>query len=272
MGVNPRKVRNMDLNLSGKVAVVTGASRGIGLAVAQALTEEGVRLVAGAREHTDELAQLAARADTRFVAVDLSTPDGPARLIAEAVSAFGGLDILVNNVGAAHPRLDGFLSVTDEEWNATLTLNFLAAVRTTRAALPHLLDRGGGAIVTVCSVNSFLPDPLVIDYSAAKAALANFSKALSKEVGPHGIRVNTVSPGPVATELWLGKDGVAATVAHASGNEAEDVARQAAQGMVTGRFTRPQEVADLVLLLASDRTGNVTGADFVVDGGLITTL
>jgi NAD(P)-dependent dehydrogenase (short-subunit alcohol dehydrogenase family) len=126
--------------------------------------------------------------------------------------------------------------------------------------------------VTVCSVNSFLPDPTVIDYSAAKAALANCSKSLSKEVGPRGIRVNTVSPGPVSTALWLGKDGVAETIAQASGGDADAVARQAALGMVTGRFTRPEEVADLVLLLASDRAGNVTGADFVIDGGLITTL
>jgi NAD(P)-dependent dehydrogenase (short-subunit alcohol dehydrogenase family) len=126
--------------------------------------------------------------------------------------------------------------------------------------------------VTICSVNSFLPDPLVIDYSAAKAALINFSKSLSKEVGPRGIRVNTVSPGPVATDLWLGKDGVAQTIAYASGGEADAIAKQAAQGAVTGRFTRPQEVADLVLLLASDRAGNVTGANFVIDGGLTTTM
>jgi NAD(P)-dependent dehydrogenase (short-subunit alcohol dehydrogenase family) len=262
----------MDLHLTGKVAVVTGASRGIGLAVAQALAEEGVRVAAGARELTDELSQLADRFEAQFVSVDLSAPDGPARLIDEAVATFGGLDILVNNVGAAHPRLGGFLSVTDEDWTGALNINFLAAVRTTRAALPHLLDRGAGTIVTVCSVNASLPDPLVIDYSAAKAALASFSKALSKEVGPRGIRVNSVSPGPVATALWLGTDGVAATIAHASGGDPDAVAKQAADGMVTGRFTRPQEVADLVLLLASDRAGNVTGADFVIDGGLITTL
>jgi NAD(P)-dependent dehydrogenase (short-subunit alcohol dehydrogenase family) len=262
----------MDLHLTGKVAVVTGASRGIGLAVAQALAEEGVRVAAGARELTDELSQLADRFEAHFVSVDLSAPDGPARLIDEAVATFGGLDILVNNVGAAHPRLGGFLSVTDEDWTGALNINFLAAVRTTRAALPHLLDRGAGTIVTVCSVNASLPDPLVIDYSAAKAALASFSKALSKEVGPRGIRVNSVSPGPVATALWLGTDGVAATIAHASGGDPDAVAKQAADGMVTGRFTRPQEVADLVLLLASDRAGNVTGADFVIDGGLITTL
>jgi NAD(P)-dependent dehydrogenase (short-subunit alcohol dehydrogenase family) len=144
-------------------------------------------------------------------------------------------------------------------------------VRTTRAALPHLLDRGG-SIVTISSVNAFLPDPTIIDYCAAKAALSNFCKALSKEVGPRGVRVNTVSPGPVSTELWLGDEGVAATVAKATGGDPHAVARLAAGEAVTGRFTDPQEVADLVLLLASDRAGNVTGADFVIDGGLITTL
>jgi NAD(P)-dependent dehydrogenase (short-subunit alcohol dehydrogenase family) len=153
-----------------------------------------------------------------------------------------------------------------------MALNFFAAVRTTRAALPHLLGRGTATIVTISSVNAFLPDPLVLDYCAAKAALTNFFKSLSKEVGPRGIRVNTVSPGPVATALWLGDEGVAATVSRARGGQPDDVAKQAAAGSVTGRFTRPQEVADLVLLLASDRAGNVTGADFVIDGGLITTL
>lgn len=264
----------MDLHLTGKVAVVTGASRGIGLAVAQTLVAEGARVVAGARERSDEIGRLIEGDQARFVAVDLGTPDGPTRMIEEAVAAFGDLDILVNNVGAAHTRPSGFLSITDDEWTAAFTLNFLAAVRTTRAALPHLLERRAGAIVTVCSINSFLPDPMVMDYSAAKAALANFSKSLSKEVGPRGVRVNTISPGPVATALWLGKDGVADTLAQASGGSAspEAVERQAAQGMLTGRFTRPQEVADLVALLASSRVGNATGADFVIDGGMISTL
>ncbi|CAN5676768.1 hypothetical protein BH10ACT10_BH10ACT10_06580 [soil metagenome] len=111
----------------------------------------------------------------------------------------------------------------------------------------------------------------MIDYSASKAALTNFSKALSKEVGPRGIRMNTISPGPVATDLWLGDKGVAATVARAGGRDAASVAKDAASQSVTGRFTRPEEIADLVLVLASDRAGNVTGADFVIDGGLITT-
>lgn len=262
----------MDLHLSGMVAIVTGASKGIGLAVTRALADEGANVVAGARELTDELSQLTGGGRVRHVSVDLSAPDGPARLVDQAVATFGGLDILVNNVGAVRPRLGGFLTVTDEDWTWGLTINFLSAVRTTRAALPHLLDRGAGAIVTVSSVNAFLPDPSIFDYCAAKAALTNFSKALSKEVGPRGVRVNTVSPGPVSTALWLGKEGVAATIAQASGGEPDAVAKRVAAGAATGRFTRPEEVADLVLLLASDRAGNVTGADFVIDGGLITTL
>ena len=262
----------MNLELSGKVAAVTGASKGIGLAVTNALAREGVCVAAGARDISEELTTLAANSQVHPVSVDLTEPGGPGRLVAEAISAYGGLDILVNNVGAVRPRLGGFLSITDDDWSSTLAINFFAAVRTTRAALPQMLERGAGTIVTICSVNSFLPDPLVMDYSAAKAALANFCKALSKEVGPRGIRVNMVSPGPVATGLWLGSDGVAATVARATGGQPDAVADQAAKDAVTGRFTQPQEVADLVLLLASDRAGNVTGADFVIDGGLTTTL
>jgi NAD(P)-dependent dehydrogenase (short-subunit alcohol dehydrogenase family) len=151
-------------------------------------------------------------------------------------------------------------------------VNFLAAMRTTRAALPAMLAVGHGVIVNTGSVNSYLPDPAVMDYSAAKAALANFAKALSKEVGPHGIRVNSVSPGPVATDLWLGTAGVAATVSAATGIDPTDVAGQAASQMVTGRFTTPAEVADLVLFLASERAANITGANFAIDGGLVQTL
>ena len=201
--------------------------------------------------------------------MDLADPAGPGRL---AALAGDRIDILVNNVGSAPARTGGFLAITDEDWQASMTLNLMAAVRVTRAALPAMLAAGRGAIVNICSVNARLPDPAVMDYSAAKAALASFSKSLSKEVGPHGIRVNTVSPGPVATDLWLGTGGVAATVSAATGARPEDVENEAARQMVTGRFTRPAEVADLVLFLASERTANVTGADFAIDGGLITTL
>jgi NAD(P)-dependent dehydrogenase (short-subunit alcohol dehydrogenase family) len=258
----------MDFGLEGQVAVVTGASRGIGLAVVKALVAEGAHVVAAARKPGEALDGLAAAGSVTPVALDLTEPDAPDRLVEAAGDR---LDVLVNNVGGVKPRTGGFLSITDEQWIDGLTLNFLAAVRTTRAALPKLTARGG-SIVNIGSVNAYHPDAIVIDYSAAKAALHAFSKALSKEVGPAGVRVNTISPGPVATDLWLGAGGVAATVGAATGGRSEDVADGAAASMVTGRFSRPEEVADLVVLLASAaKTGNVTGSDFRIDGGYVPT-
>ena len=259
----------MNIDLTGQTAVVTGASRGIGLAVTSALSGRGAHVIAGSLHSSPELDRLAADGSVLAHQVDLAAPHGPAELVGLAGDK---IDILVNNVGGAPPRTAGFLAITDEKWHATLNLNLMAAVRATRAAFPPMLAAGRGAIVNVCSVNSVLSDPAVLDYSAAKAALASFSKGLSKEeVGPRGVRVNAVSPGPVATDLWLGAGGVAAQVGRATGARPEDVANGAAQAMVTGRFSRPDEVAALVLLLASDVTGNVTGADFRIDGGMAPT-
>src|SRR6185437_7319186 len=211
----------MNVDLRGQVAVVTGASRGIGLAVTRALVASGAQVVAGARKSSAGLEELAADGAVRIVEADLAEPSEPARL---AALAGDRIDILVNNVGGARPRTGGFLSITDEDWAATLNLNLMAAVRATRGVLPVMMAARRGAIVNVCSVNSVLSDPAVMDYSAAKAAMAGFSKALSIEVGSLGIRVNTVSPGPVATDLWLGNDGVAQTVGQATGASPQEVA------------------------------------------------
>lgn len=261
----------MDTNLTDKIAVVTGASKGIGLAISRTLAAAGAHVIAGARHNSPELAALEADGSATFIAADLATPQGPAALIAAAAER-GGVDVLVNNAGAVATRFDGILSVTDADWASSLDINFLSAVRTTREAIPQMLARGGGSIIMIGSVNATLPEWNIVDYSATKAALANFTKAASKEFGPKGIRVNTVSPGPVSTDLWLSDDGVAAKFASATGATPDDVVASVSASAPTGRFTTPQEVADLTLFLASDRSANITGSDIRIDGGYVTTV
>jgi NAD(P)-dependent dehydrogenase (short-subunit alcohol dehydrogenase family) len=261
----------VDLDLAGKVAVVTGASKGIGLAVTRALVNEGARVVAGARS-VEGLANIEGVIP---MSVDLASREGPARLVQRAIDEHGRIDVLVNNVGAVRLRLQGFLGTSDEEFEWSMQMNFFAALRATRAAVTSMLKQGGGAIVNVASVNAFFqPDTGTIDYGAAKAALVNLTKALSQELGPRGIRINDVSPGPVSTDLWLGKDGVAETVAKATGVDADTARRNVLAsigGVPTGRLSTPEEVAALVVFLASPRTANVTGSNYVIDGGLIKT-
>src|SRR3954447_4563547 len=218
----------MDLELGGKVAVVTGASKGIGLAIVRELVAEGALVVAGARS----IGTLEGLERVTPLAVDLADPQGPGRLVAEAVERHGRVDVLVNNVGAAHVRLEGFLALSDADFAASMELNFYAALRATRAAVADMLARGEpGAIVNVASVNAFFqPDGGVIDYGAAKAALINLAKALSQELAPRGIRVNSVAPGPVETDLWLGDQGVAATIGRVTGADPADVRAQMIAG------------------------------------------
>jgi NAD(P)-dependent dehydrogenase (short-subunit alcohol dehydrogenase family) len=261
----------VDINLTDKIAIVTGASKGIGLAISQTLAAAGAHVIAGARHNSDELEALEAAGSATFVPADLSTAEGPKALVAEAEKR-GGVDILVNNAGAVTPRFDGLLSVSDADWLDSIALNFLSAVRTTREAIPHLLARGGGSIVIIGSVNATLPEWNILDYSATKAALANFAKSISKEFGRSAIRVNTISPGPVATPLWLAEDGIAAQFAAASGATPDQVVDSVVAGSATGRFTTPQEVADLALFLASEHSANITGSDIRIDGGYVTTL
>ncbi|MFF8959756.1 SDR family oxidoreductase [Streptomyces sp. NPDC014894] len=263
----------MDLRLSGKTALVTGASRGIGLAVVSLLAAEGVRVVAGARTVGAALRETGAIP----VVVDLSTPDGPARLVERATAELGGdLDVLVNNVGggdSGEGQTGGFLSFTDEQWRSAFDLNLMAAVRTTRAALPGLVRRRG-AVVNISSNGARAPHAGPVAYTTAKAALTALGKALAEEFGPLGVRVNTVSPGPVRTSLWEGPDGYGAALARAAGVTREELLAglPSAMGMTTGRLVEPAEVAALVAHLASPLAGSVNGADHLVDGGAVKTV
>ncbi|MBO1417351.1 SDR family NAD(P)-dependent oxidoreductase [Streptomyces sp. FH025] len=263
----------MNLGLTDKVAVVTGASKGIGLAIAETLGREGARVVAGSRTQTPELAALAAKYGVTFVPVDLGDAGGPDQLIRAAAERHGRIDVLVNNVGVASPR-PSFLDVDDAEWQRIFDLTFFSAVRTSRAALPHLLAGDGGAIVNISSINARLPFPTVVDYSAAKAALSNLTKALSEEFAPRGVRVNAIAPGPVRTPFWTDPGGFADATAVGTGKSAQetlDVVVPQQMGISTGRITEPQEVAELSAFLASPRAANITGAEFVIDGGQIKT-
>ncbi|MER7010013.1 SDR family oxidoreductase [Saccharopolyspora sp. NPDC000359] len=259
----------MDLQLSGKTALVTGASRGIGLATTAALTAEGMRVIAAARTTSPELAATGAT----VVPADLSSPGAPQRLVDQAVAEVGPLDLLVNNVGGGDDDLvAGFADLTDEQWQRTFELNFFSAVRTTRAALPSLLSRGG-TIITISSNGARQPHTGPMPYTTAKAALTAFSKALATEVGPHGVRVNTISPGPTRTALWESPDGHGAKVAQALGiPQQELLARLPAEaGMTTGRLVEPTEVAALVAFLASPHAASTAGADHLVDGNAVKT-
>ncbi|MBG0827185.1 SDR family oxidoreductase [Planomonospora sp. ID67723] len=265
----------MDLQLSGKVAVVTGASKGIGLAVVRTLLAEGARVVAASRKTGAELDALTG-ADLVHVPVDLMDPEAPGRVVARAEEEFGGLDILVNNAGGPPPGVSlprfGFLTPDDADWREMFEFNLFSVVRAVRAAVPLMLRRGGGAIVNVSSVLARQPAPMNVDYNAAKAGLNNLTKALSEEFGPQGIRVNTVSPGPARTAWWTEGGGAADILAAATGADRDAVMDSVAPEMMkltTGRLADPQEIADVVALLVSPRSASTTGAEFAVDSGFL---
>jgi len=254
----------MHLGLEGKTAVVTGASRGIGLATVQALHREGVRVAALSR------APRAALGDGVVpIAADLTRPDAADAAIEQAVRALGRIDLLVNNVGGgSRLSLAGFAELTDADWDDAIATNLLTAVRMTRAALPHLVE-ARGAVVNVSSIGARRPEGPPLAYNVAKAALTAFGRGLAAELGPAGVRVLTVSPGPTRTSMWESPDGLGGQLAAAIGAPIEAVVAgaPAQTGMVTGRITEPDEVGNLITYLLSPHAANITGADYLIDGG-----
>ena len=261
----------MELGLDGAVVIITGAGSGIGLATARAFAAEGARVVAGDREPA-ALGQIAARNPVLAVTLDLADPAAPQQLVSRAVAEHGQVDVLVNNVGIA-PYRDGFLTVTDEDWAAVLNINFLCMVRSCRAAIPHMMRQGRGAIVSIASDAGRQPDPFFVDYAVSKASVLSLSKSLSIEYGPHGIRVNCVSPGPTRTPALAGPGAFADSLAAELGvtrDEAIEHFAKVMRKLPLGKIGEPEDVAQLVLFLASPgAAAQVTGADYTVNGGSI---
>ncbi|PZE20745.1 SDR family NAD(P)-dependent oxidoreductase [Paenibacillus xerothermodurans] len=260
----------MDLGLRDKVAIVTGASAGIGLAVTQAFLKEGAKVVGGSR-HPEGLAELGSETEVVPVAVDFSTAEAASQIVHRAIEAFGRVDVLVNNVGIA-PAREGFIDISDEEWDEVLTTNFMSMVRTSRAVLPHMVERNKGVIINIASESGRQPDTILVDYSVSKAAMLSLSKALADEFGPSGIRVNTVSPGPTRTPLWDMPGGFADVLSEQLGMDKEAAIDHFARNvreLPLGRMGMPEEVAAVVLFLASEQAAFVTGAEYTVNGGSI---
>jgi len=259
---------SFDLQLKGLRALVTGGTKGVGAAVVEGLHAAGVQVMATARS-----APARSTLGVTYVTADLSTADGAAVVARSVLERWGGVDILVNVLGGSSAPGGGFAALDDARWLHELNQNLMPAVRLDRALLPSMLAQGSGVIIHVSSIQRLLPLPeSTTAYAAAKAALSTYSKALSKEVTPKGVRVLRVSPGWVETEASV---ALAERLASQAGTDYEggkQIIMQSLGGIPLGRPAKPQEVADLITFLVSPRAGSISGSEHLIDGGTVPTV
>jgi NAD(P)-dependent dehydrogenase (short-subunit alcohol dehydrogenase family) len=257
----------MELGLRGKVALVTGGSRGIGAAVALGLAREEARVAITARTatrlvETARTIRAATGAEVHTVTGDLTRPGEAERVIADVVARFGRIDVLVNNAGASPGGQ--LLDLTEADWERSLQLKFMGYVRCTKAVIPHMLRQGGGRIVNIVGNDGVKPLGMELSPSAANAADLAVTMALAEQYGRHNILVNAINPGPVATERW---DELVSGIARLQGITVEEAQRKVDRSVPLGRIARPDEVADVAVFVASERASFMNGALILLDGG-----
>ena len=264
----------MELGLAGRACIVTGASRGIGLAAARALAAEGARVLLVARG--EEALADAARAcaadggEAAALALDVTEPDAGERAVAACEEHFGAVHVLVNNAGTSEVK--PLEELTDDEWRAQWELNVMASLRLMRAVAPGMAERGWGRIVNVCSSSGKRPSSSNAAYSVGKAAQLSLSRAFADHYAGRGVLVNAVAPGPVASPLWTDPGGLADQAAEAKGTTREEALRASAEKIPLGRMGTEDEIAAVIAFLCSERASDVVGAAWSVDGGTVPTI
>lgn len=255
------------ISLAGKRALVTSGTKGAGKATVELLRELGAMVLTVARSRPDDVPE------DMFVAADLTSAEGCEQLAGAVRERLGGVDVLVHMLGGSSAPGGGFAALTDEQWERELALNLFPAIRLDRALIPSMIDQGSGVVVHVSSIQRLLPLPeATTAYAAAKAALSTYSKSLSKEVSPKGVRVVRVAPGWIETEASTRLAGRLAREAGTDYEGGKAIIMNSLGGIPLGRPAKPGEIANLIAFLVSDRAASITGTEYVIDGGTVPTV